>query len=398
MSGVPGGSGGNPFEQLLRDLLPLVGGGGGVDRMELALGFAQQVATQGAPEGNVDPVERIRFEELVRVAELHVAEITGLSPSGAATPLTVTAVGPGAWAARTVADWRPLLEVMTAAPQTPPGAPDDTEGARDADGGELMARLVAGAGPMFAALQVGSAVGHLALSTLGQYELPIPRPSSDLLVVPGNVAAFARDWSLPADEVRLWVCLRELTVHAVLGRPHVADRLHALLAAVVRGMAVDALGVVEQLQRADMSDPESLQQLLSDPEAMLGGEPSPERLRTSEELMAVTAALMGYVEHVLDQTASRLLGGRGALAEAWRRRQVDREAPARTAELLFGLDLGPAQLDRGVEFVRGVVERAGEAGLRRLWAEEWTLPTPAELGAPGLWLERIDIDEGGRGA
>lgn len=109
--------------------------------------------------------------------------------------------------------------------------------------------------------------------------------------------------------------------------------------------------------------------------------------------MAVIAALMGYVEHVLDRSATRLLGGRGALAEAWRRRQVDREAPARTAELLFGLDLGPTQVDRGFEFVRGVVARAGEEGLARLWASAATLPTPAEIAAPGLWLERISFEE-----
>ncbi|MHB8329639.1 MAG: zinc-dependent metalloprotease, partial [Acidimicrobiales bacterium] len=101
----------------------------------------------------------------------------------------------------------------------------------------------------------------------------------------------------------------------------------------------------------------------------------------------------GYVEHVLDRTATRQLGGRNALAEAWRRRQVDRQATDRTAELLFGLDLGPAQVDLGVEFVHGVLERAGEAGLAKLWSASDTLPTPAEITAPGLWLERISFGD-----
>jgi uncharacterized protein (DUF2342 family) len=39
----------------------------------------------------------------------------------------------------------------------------------------------------------------------------------------------------------------------------------------------------------------------------------------------------------------------------------------------------------------GVVERAGEEGLARLWHSEKELPTPAELEAPGLWLARIDL-------
>ena len=68
---------------------------------------------------------------------------------------------------------------------------------------DLVSRWMATMGPILTSLQLGSAVGHLARATFGQYELPIPRPSStSLLVVPANVEAFARDWSLPGDEVR----------------------------------------------------------------------------------------------------------------------------------------------------------------------------------------------------
>jgi putative hydrolase len=257
---------------------------------------------------------------------------------------------------------------------------------------------MAGMGPMLAALQFGSAVGHLARTTLGQYEIPIWRRRPALLVVPGNLRRFAEDWSLPLDDVSLWVCLREVTTHAVLGRPHVRDRIAELLRDVVGGMAGEAAGAVERLQQLDPGDPEALTSLFSDPERLMG-EPSPERLRASAELTAVIAALLGYVEHVLDGTATRLLGGRGALAEAWRRRQVDRESPSRTAEMLFGLDLGPATVAQGVEFVSGVLSRAGEDGLGRLWSSRATLPTPAELSAPGLWLERTsygeDAEDGG---
>jgi len=394
-SPVPGSGGDSFFTQLLGDLMSLMGGG--PDRVELARQLAQGVATGGHPEPNVDPVERIRLEELLRVAELHVAELTGLSPTPDGSALSVDAVGPGAWARRTVDDWSFVLDAMThtegASPEPDPagGAAGDAED--EAGGAEVLARFVAGMGPMFAGLQLGSAVGHLARTTLGQYEIPIWRPSHGLLMVPGNVTRFAEDWSLPGDDVRLWVCLREVTVHAVLGRPHVRRRITELVTEVVRGMAGDAAGIIEQLQRMDLNDPSSLEDVLGDPSVLLGTEPSPERRRASEDLGAVTSALLGYVEHVLDRTATRLLGGRGALAEAWRRRQVDRDTPARTAELLFGLDLGPADVDRGTAFVSGVLSRAGEEGLSKLWSQVATLPTPAEVEAPGLWLERISFEE-----
>jgi putative hydrolase len=418
---IPGPGGGN-FEQLLGDLLQLMGGatpGGG--RVELARTLAQGAATGGQVEGNVDPAERIRFEELVHVAELHVTELTGLPVSPTGAPLEVVAVGPGAWAWRTIEDWRFLFDVgpgpeLRDAAGSGTDAPDKERGSSDAapaglglmdlgpdDGGlesagpgpaDLVARWMATMGPMLTALQLGSAVGHLARVTLGQYELPIPRPSpTTLLVVPANVETFAGEWSLPGDEVRLWVCLRDVTTHAVVTRPHVAERLHGLLAEVVRGMAEDALAIADRFEGIDPGDPEALQRILGDPQSLLGTDRPPERQRVSDDLVAVTSALLGYVEHIVDRAGERLLGGRTALAEAWRRRQVDRDASDRGAELLLGLDLGPAQVDRGREFVRGILDRAGEEGLARLWTSPHALPTPAEADAPGLWLERISLEE-----
>jgi uncharacterized protein (DUF2342 family) len=61
--------------------------------------------------------------------------------------------------------------------------------------------------------------------------------------------------------------------------------------------------------------------------------------------------------------------------------------------MMVGLDQGMAQVDRGATFISGVVDRAGEDGLHRLWESARTLPTPAEIDAPGLWLERISFDE-----
>jgi putative hydrolase len=414
---IPGpGGGGRSLEQLLGDLLQLVGGTStGAGRVELARTLAHGAATGGRPEGNVDPAERIKFEELTRVAELHVAELTGLPVTATGAPVEVIAVGPGAWAWRTIEDWRFLFEAApdsstpegsdrhppAAADQraAPPGlglmdlGPDHLGSNLEGQGAaDLVSRWLTTMGPMLTGLQLGSAVGHLAQRTFGQYELPVPRPSTtSLLVIPANVKRFAQDWSLTVDEVGLWVALRDLTVNAVFTRSHVADRFRRLLTEVVQGMAGDTEAMAERLQNLDLSDPQSLERIMGDPESLLEGELAPERQRVSEELTALTDALVGYVEHVLDRAGSRLLGGRTTLAEAWRRAQVDREAADRTAEFLLGLDLGPARVDHGSDFVGGVVERAGEEGLAQLWSAPENLPTPAEVDAPGLWLERISL-------
>ncbi len=399
------------MQQLLGDLMQMMGTGmaGGGARVELARTLAHGVAAAGEPEANVDPVERIALEELVRLAEMHVTELTCLQVS----PVEVMAVPAGSWAWHTVEDWRFLLEAATeTAPAggATPGAPGSEAldlggllgsgtfpGGAEDEGrdptGELVARWMTTMGPMLAAMQLGSAIGHLARATLGPYELPVPRRAGDrLLIVPANIARFAEDWSLPIDQVRLWVCLREVTTHAVLCRPHVSDRIRELLVQLAEAGAPDTAGMMQRLEGMDPSDPETLQRLVGDPEALIESTPSPRQARAAEELAAVTAALLGFVEHVLDEASRRLLGGRGALAEAWRRRQVAREPGDRAAEALVGFDLGPTQLERGVGFVGGVLDRAGEDGLARLWDRASTLPTPTEIDAPGLWLERISFD------
>lgn len=162
----------------------------------------------------------------------------------------------------------------------------------------------------------------------------------------------------------------------------------------MRGAASDAGGLAGLLGGLDPSDPESIQRLLmDDPEALLGVELSPERTRVARDLAALTAAMAGYVEYVLDQAGSRLLGDRTLLTEAWRRNQVEGRASMSATESFLGLDMGSAQVDRGSAFVKGVVERSGTEGLRRLWESAATLPTPPEVDAPGLWLERLKLQD-----
>jgi uncharacterized protein (DUF2342 family) len=103
--------------------------------------------------------------------------------------------------------------------------------------------------------------------------------------------------------------------------------------------------------------------------------------------------MAGYVEYVLDKAGSRLLGDRTVLAEAWRRNQVEGRAAMSSTEAFLGLDVSSAQVDRGSEFVNGVVDRSGPEGLARLWESAATLPTPPEVDAPGLWLERLKLQD-----
>ena len=74
---------------------PVRGRGGGDTWFEAARTLAHGVATDGGPEDNADPLVRMAFEELGRVAELHVTDATGISLSSGGTQLSFDTVGRG---------------------------------------------------------------------------------------------------------------------------------------------------------------------------------------------------------------------------------------------------------------------------------------------------------------
>lgn len=382
---------GNPFEGLpfLGDLAKMLQSSGPVS-WDAARQFAVQVATDGGSEPNPDPLERIKFEELARVAELRVLDVTGLPTSTTGRVVTVLPVTRGEWARRTLDGWRPVIErlstSLTAAGASGQGEPGDDPLT------SLLQGFSAAFGPLLFGMQAGSMVGHLATRALGQYDLPVPRPPSDELAVVGaNIDEFGQQWTLPGDDLRLWICLSELTTHAVLGVPHVRARLDSLLLEYAGGFSIDPGALESRLGDVDPTDPEALQRALGDPAVLLGAIQSPAQQQMLPRVEALVCALVGYVDWVMDTVGTTLIGSYGRITEALRRRRVETGEGDRFVGHLLGLHVGQAQYDRGAAFIEGVAERAGADGVARLWSDERNLPTPSEVDAPGLWLARIDL-------
>lgn len=397
-------SGSNPFEGMpfFGDLLKMLGSQGPV-QWDGARQLALSIATNGESEPNVDPLERVRFEQLARVADLHIAQATGLSTSTTGRALTITPVTRAQWTLTTLDAYKPLIETMASALHPPTAEPttDAIVGFDPADGtdpteawlGQIMGLL----SPMLLGMTTGSLVGHLATRSFGLYDLPIPRPASDdLLVVAPNVDAFAADWSMDGDDLRLWVCLHQVVNHAVLGVPHVRARLDELLQDYARAFESDPDALGHKLGELELDpsggDPMArFQELMGDPEVVLGAVRSARQQELLPWLEALVSVLSGYVDHVMDQVGTGLVGSYGQITEALRRRRVEASAADRFVERLLGLELTTAHFERGRAFVDGVLERAGAEGLDRLWAQPDHLPTPNEVEAPGLWLARIDL-------
>ena len=358
---------------------------------ETARQFAVAVATEGQSEPNVDPSDRIALEELGRVAELQVANATGLTTTRDGQAATIVPVTRTQWAAATLEAYQHLLEPI-----------GDVSGRVEAEEASfdpaqaMFGQIMKMIGPVMLSMTAGSMVGNLARRSLGQYDLPIPRNGSKLMVVPANIDALADEWSLDPSDLRLWVCLSELTHHAVLSIPHVSQRLDELLADYVRSFEADPAALESRLGELDFANPESmgdLQSVLGDPEIILGAIQSPAQRVLLPQITALVTVIAGYVDWTMDSIGQGLISSYQRLSEALRRRRVTADASDRFIERMFGLELTQDQYDRGSAFASGVVERAGADGLARLWHSARELPTPSEVDAPGLWLARIDLPD-----
>jgi putative hydrolase len=386
------------FQSFFTELAKLFGGPQG-DPWQAAGHLAVQVATQGRPEPNVDPLVRSELEPLVRVADLHVGQATGLSAVAAER---VEAVTRSEWSRRSVAAYRPLFERFAEAlgrAQQELGAPDPTD-----PFSAMLAPLFSMMGPMLVSVSAGSMIGHLGQEALGQYDLPVPRSGQELLVVPAGIDERATEWGVTTTDLRLWVLVHEITTHRTLKVPHVGRRLESLLIDFAAAFRPNAEAIEQQLgdlpSLEDLTGPGGLGGLggmggmLEDPDALLSALRSPAQDLLVPQLDALLAAVLGYVDHMVDRICHGLVPSHRTIRARMRERTTTTAPADRFMERLLGLEVTATTLDRGRTFIDGIVERAGDEGLSRLWADELDLPTAAEIDAPGLWLARIGIETG----
>ena len=282
------------------------------------------------------------------------------------------------WVQRSLDAYRPLFESLADSLAAPPPEPQ-------VEGGDplsaMLGQLMGAMAPMMLGVTAGGMIGHLAQRSFGQYDLPIPRqPSDELLLVLTNVVAFGDDWSIDRRDLLLWLCLHEICHHAVLGVPHVRSTLETLLRDYAAGFRPDANAMVDKLGAVDMTDPsalEGLQDVLGDPEVVLGAIQTDAQRAMLPRLESLVAVIVGYVDHVMDAIGGGLIGSYGMITEAIRRRRVEADESDRFVARLFGLQLEQPTYDTGAAFVDGVVERAGFDALDAAVARR---PLPAHAG------------------
>jgi putative hydrolase len=394
VSDAPFASGGGPLGDLMRDLARLLTHQGPLN-WEVAGQLATWTATEGQLEPNPDPLSRIRTEELLRVADMHVAEATGLATSRRGW-LSARSVTRSQWASTMLRAWKePLSAVATSLGGAGGGASDAPESTEDKGAGsmtELLGNLPQVVMPLMFGAQVGTMVGQLARRAMGQYDVPMPPPEADeLLAVPASVDEFAKEWGLGPDDARMYLCVRDVAFHAVLSRAHVSAFLQGHLLGYAGAFRMETDVIEQRLAGLDPSDAGSFQRALGDPESLLQEMQTEQQRRLLVPLRAFLSVLSGYTDFVIDKVGRRLVGSYPLVAEAFRRRRLEATTGERLLAKLLGVEVDQDVVESGQAFVEGVLERAGETALAQLWSRPEALPTPAEVEAPGLWLARTEF-------
>jgi putative hydrolase len=370
---------------LLREIQRVLLAGAGPVNWELARQIGIATASWGRDDPEPTADDGRGLEQAVRMAELAVADLTGLNPPAEITQ--VRAVRRAAWVEANVRGLQGLFEPGAERLARALAEAQEQQRGEGPPGMEMFDALVERMAPLLVGAQVGMVLGSLGQRVLGQYELPLPRKEPALLFVLPNIAAFERDWSLDPVEFRAWVALHE-TVHAFqLGQPWVRRHFIGLIQELAEGIEFDLSALEQRLEGLDLSNPEQLTQALGQGD-LLEGSLNQEQRILLQRVQAFMAAAEGHADHVMAGIGGRILPSFQRIEEA-RRRHEERSEEERAIERLLGIELKLEQYRLGRSFCERVAEQSDDRTLARMWEGPDALPSMPELEEPTLWLSRM---------
>jgi len=371
---------------LFAELQKLLSGSGGPVNWDLA----KQLAVTGLSGANpgVSPADRAAVADAIRLADLWLDEATDL-PSGVHSIETWTRLE---WLERTLPVWQalcnPVAERVVAAMST--AIPTDQLPAIGANLplGGIMTQI---GGLMFGA-QVGQGLSGLAREVVSSTDIGIPLgPNGLAALVPSNVAAFGEGLERPADEVRLYLALREAAHQRLFTHvPWLNQRLLDTVESYARGITVDLSTIERAMGEVDPTNPQSVQ------DALAGGlfEPqqTPEQEAALRRLETLLALVEGWVDAVVAAAAAARMPGADALREASRRRRATGGPAEQTFATLVGLELRPRRLREAAALWWSVTEKHGVSGRDGVWAHPDLLPSADDLDDPLGFADTIGAE------
>ncbi|MFF3647543.1 zinc-dependent metalloprotease [Streptomyces sp. NPDC002181] len=404
--GLPGGAGGpggadNPFAAMFGSMNPndlgaafqqlgqMLSYEGGPVNWDMAKDIARQTVAQGTADGvkdsSVGIAEKSAVEEAVRLADHWLDGVTSL-PSGATTAV---AWSRAEWVEATLPVWKELVDPVAERVGAAMGGvlPEEMQ----AMAGPLLGMMRSMGGAMFGQ-QIGQAVGTLAGEVVGSTDIGLPLgPAGKAALLPLNIEAFGKDLSVPADEVRLYLALRE-AAHARLFAhvPWLRSHLFGAVEGYARGIKVDTSKLEDVVGQLDPTNPEQLQEALQG--GMFQPQDTPEQKAALARLETALALVEGWVDAVVHEAAKPRLSSADAMRETMRRRRASGGPGEQTFATLVGLELRPRRLRDASRLWASLTDARGVDGRDGLWEHPDMLPTASDLDDPDGFVHREQLD------
>ena len=329
------------------------------------------------------PAERSQLEQALHVAALWLDEATSI-PGPATTPRLVSRQE---WVTGTMPVWTQLAE-----PVATSIADSLTEVLRESAPEEMddmiqgASRMMRNVGGTLFAMQLGQVVGQLSSEVVSGGDIGIPL-LDDAALVPQNVGGFGAGLDIPADQVQLYLAVRELA-HARLFRHAKWLRLQLLssITEFARGIRIDTDRLEELAADFDPSNPEELRNALTS--GALIPPKSQEQLAALARLETMLALIEGWVD-VVTAEATKRLPSSAAIAETVRRRRAS-GGPAESAfATLVGLELRPRRLREAAAMWQAVTDAVGDERRDDLWSHPDVVPTAEDVDDPAALVARL---------
>lgn len=404
--GLPGGAVGpggadNPFAAMFGSMNPndlgaafqplgqMLSYEGGPVNWDMAKDIARQTVAQGTSDGvkdtSVGVAEKSAVEEAVRLADHWLDGVTSL-PSGATTAV---AWSRAEWVEATLPVWKELVDPVAERVGAAMGGvlPEEMQ----AMAGPLLGMMRSMGGAMFGQ-QIGQAVGVLAGEVVGSTDIGLPLgPAGKAALLPLNIESFGKDLSVPAEEVRLYLALRE-AAHARLFAhvPWLRSHLFGAVEGYARGIKVDTSKLEEVVGQLDPSNPEQLQEALQG--GMFQPQDTPEQKAALARLETALALVEGWVDAVVHEAAKPRLTSADAMRETMRRRRASGGPAEQTFATLIGLELRPRRLRDASRLWASLTDARGVDGRDGLWEHPDMLPTASDLDDPDGFVHREQLD------
>lgn len=382
----PGGTPGDPFAGLggmpdlgamLHQLGDLMSGQTGPVNWQVARQAAMEVI--GADTGTTS-ADATEVADALRVADIWLDPVTSL-PSGVTS---TEAWSRRRWLEATRPAWSELVEPVAARVASSMGEalPEEVRSMA----APLMGVMTQVGGLIFGG-QVGQALGALAAEVVSSTDVGLPLgPAGVGALLPESVRAFGDGLNVPAEEVRLFIAMREAAHHRLFGHvPWLRGHLVAAVHSYAEGITVDMSRFEALAGQLDPSDPEALQRAVG--EGLFEPTTSASQQAALARLEATLALVEGWVDTVTE-AASQQLPSFGALQETMRRRRATGGPAERTFASLVGLELRPRRLREAAQLWQALADRRGPDGRDAVWAHPDLLPGAADLDDPVGWAQR----------